>query len=41
MDKQAILNGEKFTLADGSEKTFCLKWENYWNNFGYRIIAVR
>ncbi len=38
MDKQAILNGEKFTLADGSEKTFCLKWENYWNNFGYRII---
>lgn len=38
MDKQAILNGEKFTLADGNEKTFRLKWENYWNNFGYRII---
>lgn len=38
MDKQAILNGEKFTLADGSEKSFRLKWEKYWNNFGYRII---
>lgn len=38
MDKQAVLNGEKFTLADGNEKTFRLKWENYWNNFGYRII---
>lgn len=38
MHKQAILNGEKFTLADGNEKTFRLKWEKYWNNFGYRII---
>ncbi len=38
MDKQALLNGEEFTLGDGNEKTFSLKWENYWNNFGYRII---
>lgn len=38
MDKQAILNGKKFTLGEGNEKTFSLKWENYWNNFGYRII---
>lgn len=38
MDKQAILNGEKFTLGDGNEKAFSLKWENCWNNFGYRII---
>lgn len=38
MDKQAILNGKKFTLGEGDEKTFSLKWENYWNNFGYRII---
>lgn len=38
MDKQALLNGEEFSLGDGNEKTFSLKWENYWNNFGYRII---
>lgn len=38
MDKQAILNGEKFTLGDESEKSFSLKWEKYWNNYGYRII---
>lgn len=38
MDKQAILNGEKFTLGTGGEKSFSLKWEKHWNNYGYRII---